>query len=67
MKSRPFVSLCIPVKTATRIPFISVEEVVKSLSPYLAGWSGYFNFGYPRKACRQANHFAQEKLVNPSV
>jgi RNA-directed DNA polymerase len=50
-------------KTATRICFIPVEDVVKSLNLYLKGWSGYFNFGYPRVAFREANHFVRKRLV----
>jgi len=50
-------------KTATRICFMPVEDVVKSLNLYLKGWSGYFNFGYPRVAFREANHFVRKRLV----
>jgi RNA-directed DNA polymerase len=50
-------------KTATRICFMPVEDVVKSLNLYLKGWSGYFNFGYPRVAFREANHYVRERLV----
>ena len=50
-------------KTATRICYQPVEEVVKSLNLYLKGWSEYFNFGYPRVAFREANYFVRKRLV----
>lgn len=50
-------------KTSSRICFKPVDEVVTDLNKYLKGWSGYFNFGYPRVAFREANHFVRKRLI----
>ena len=37
--------------------------VVKDLNTFLRGWSGYFDFGYPRKAFRDLSNYARKRMV----
>ena len=37
----------------------TLKEVVKDLNKMIGGWKNYFDFGYPRKAFRDTNHYIQ--------
>jgi len=36
--------------------------VVEDLNVFLRGWSGYFEFGYPRKAFRDLGHYTYKRM-----
>ncbi len=37
---------------------VTIEEV----TPILRGWGNYFNYGYPRKAFRDVNHYSRTRF-----
>jgi hypothetical protein len=43
--------------------FQPLPEMSEALNRQTAGWKGYFNFGYPRQALREINHFVLERLM----
>jgi RNA-directed DNA polymerase len=42
---------------------IPLPHLIKGMNRHLAGWSGYFNFGYPRKAFRDINTYVRMRLT----
>lgn len=43
--------------------FQPLPEMIEQINRQTAGWKNYFNFGYPRKALREINHFVMERLI----
>ena len=43
--------------------FQPLPEMIAGINRQTAGWGNYFNFGYPRKALREINHFVTERLI----
>ena len=42
--------------------FQPLPEMIDAINRQTAGWKNYFNFGYPRQALRDRNHFVTERL-----
>ena len=42
---------------------VPVEDLVRDVSRYLAGWGRYFAYGYPRRAFNRADRFTLGRLV----
>jgi RNA-directed DNA polymerase len=42
--------------------FVPIPVLIAQLNTHLRNWAAYFRLGYPRDACRQINHFVQERL-----
>ena len=49
--------------TGSSMCFKPVPALIEELNRHLLGWAGYFRFGYPRKAFRQINAFARQRMV----
>ena len=43
--------------------FKPVPVLTKELNRHLKGWANYYSHGYPRKAFREVNHYARERMV----
>ena len=43
--------------------FQPLPAMIEQINRQTAGWKNYFNFGYPRKALREINHFVTERLI----
>jgi RNA-directed DNA polymerase len=41
----------------------SIPTLIQRLNRHLRGWANYFDFGYPRAALREINHFVRGRLV----
>jgi len=50
-------------ETGSKKCFKPTPAVVKDLNTFLRGWSGYFDFGYPRKAFRDLSNYARKRMV----
>ena len=50
-------------KTGPNKCFKPSPEVVKEINTFLRGWSGYFNYGYPRKAFRDIGNYARLRMT----
>ena len=50
-------------ETGAKKCFKPTPAVVKDLNTFLRGWSGYFKFGYPRKAFRDLSNYARQRMV----
>jgi len=50
-------------ETGSKKCFKPTSAVVKDLNTFLRGWSGYFDFGYPRKAFRDLSNYARKRMV----
>ena len=48
--------------TASRRGLVPVDDVVRDVSRYLAGWGRYFGHGYPRRIFNRADRFVLERL-----
>lgn len=46
-----------------RHSFVPVDELILRANRQLQGWAGYFGQGYPRKAFRDMNRYARERLI----
>jgi len=49
--------------TDTRYCFQPLPEMINAINRQTAGWKNYFNFGHPRKAMRNINHYVMDRLV----
>jgi hypothetical protein len=38
-------------------------EMIEAINRQIAGWKGYFNYGYARQALRKINQFVMERLI----
>jgi RNA-directed DNA polymerase len=43
--------------------FQPLSKMIQSINRQRTGWGAYFNFGYPRQAFRDINHFTTERLI----
>ena len=43
--------------------FTPLHGMIKKINQQTTGWTGYFDFGYPRQAFRDINHFTTERLI----
>jgi RNA-directed DNA polymerase len=43
--------------------FQPLSRMIATINRQTTGWKNYFNFGYPRKAMREINHFQTERLI----
>lgn len=43
--------------TSPKMCFKPVPALIHELNRHLQGWANYFNYGYPRKACREMNRY----------
>jgi RNA-directed DNA polymerase len=50
-------------KTAARMCFKPLPEMIAELNRHLQGWANYFSYGYPRQAYRDLNRYVQERLA----
>ncbi len=48
--------------TASRRGLVPVDDVVRDVSRYLAGWGRYFGHGYPRRIFNRADRLVLERL-----
>ena len=49
--------------TASRRSLVPVDDLVRGVSRYLAGWGRYFAHGYPRRIFNRADRFVIERLA----
>jgi RNA-directed DNA polymerase len=49
--------------TARRRSSLPLPRIVGEVSRQLRGWASYFNYGYPRKAFRVINSYAELRLI----
>jgi len=49
-------------RTDKRQCFKPVPQLIGELNRQLRGWANYYNYGYPRKAFRDMNGYARERL-----
>jgi len=49
--------------TASRRSLVPVDELVRDVSRYLAGWGRYFGQGYPRRIFNRADSFVLQRLT----
>ena len=40
-----------------------IPELIDRLNRQLRGWSNYYDYGYPRQAFRNINHYVRERLI----
>lgn len=50
-------------RTGKQVCFIPLPLLIKSLNRHLAGWANYFDYGYPRAAFRDINHYILERFA----
>ncbi|MBK6799180.1 MAG: hypothetical protein IPG76_20960 [Acidobacteria bacterium] len=43
--------------------FQPLPEMIERINRQMAGWKGFFNYGYARQAMRENNHYAIERLT----
>lgn len=43
--------------------YVPIPKLVEKINQQTQGWKGYFNFGYPRQAFREINHYLTERLI----
>jgi len=43
--------------------FQPLPEMIEAINRQIAGWKGYFNYGYARQALRKINQFVMERLI----
>ncbi len=48
--------------TSARMCFKPIPRMIEEINNHLCGWSNYFGRGYPRKAFREINSYARERL-----
>jgi len=48
--------------TCARICFKPIPQLIEELNEHLRGWANYFGRGYPRKAFREINAYARQRL-----
>ena len=49
--------------TSPKMCFKPVPDLIREMNIQIRGWSNYFKRGYPRKAFREINTFARERLT----
>lgn len=49
--------------TSFRVCFKPIPDLIEEANRQLQGWANYFQLGYPRKAFRNINSYARERLV----
>ena len=49
--------------TSPRLCYLPIPVLIGRINRRLAGWKNYFEWGYSRRACREVNRFARERLV----
>ena len=49
--------------TGRRYCFQPLPEMITVINRQTAGWKNYFNFGHPRKAMRNINHYVMDRLI----
>jgi len=49
--------------TSSRMCFKPLPRIVEEMNRQMKGWANYFGFGYPRKAFREINRYARERLT----
>jgi RNA-directed DNA polymerase len=50
-------------RTSHHVCFKPMPQLVTELNRHLRGWANYFKAGYPRKAFRQINSYARDRLT----
>ncbi len=48
--------------TCARMCFKPIPQLIEELNEHLRGWANYFGRGYPRKAFREINAYARQRL-----
>lgn len=48
--------------TAARYCFMPVPALIRRVNRHLAGWTAYFEFGYPRQAFRAINSYVRKRM-----
>jgi RNA-directed DNA polymerase len=51
------------LRTGSKQCFKPLPKLIGELNRQLTGWGNYFRFGYPRKAFREINTFARQRLT----
>lgn len=49
--------------TSSRRCFMPITDMIGEMNCWMRGWSAYFRHGYPRKAFREVNYFAVQRLT----
>jgi RNA-directed DNA polymerase len=49
--------------TDKRQCFTPVPELIERINRQMKGWANYYAYGYPRKAFRDINHYARQRLA----
>jgi RNA-directed DNA polymerase len=49
--------------TASCRGLVPVDDLIRDVSRYLAGWGRYFAYGYPRRVFNRADSFVIERLI----
>jgi RNA-directed DNA polymerase len=49
--------------TGKQVGFVALPQLIKGLNRHLAGWANYFDYGYPRAAFRDINHYLLERFA----
>ena len=55
--------MAIKEMTSVKYNFVPIHQLIGRMNRQIKGWAEYFSRGYPRKAYRQINWYAQERLV----
>jgi len=50
-------------KTGPRWGWLPLKLMIEDLNAHLRGWANYFNYGYPRHAFRDINHYVRTRLA----
>lgn len=48
--------------TGLKRAYVPLPNLIEKLNRSLRGWANYFDYGYPRKAFRDINHYVRERL-----
>jgi len=51
------------LQTSSRQCFKPLPRLIGEINKQLVGWANYFRFGYPRKALREINTYARQRLT----
>jgi RNA-directed DNA polymerase len=49
--------------TDRRQCLVPVQDLIGRLNRQLRGWANYYAYGYPRKSCRDINHYVRQRLA----
>lgn len=50
-------------RTNSRLCWLPIPALIRSLNRHLKGWANYFSLGYPRQAFRKINYYVRRRLA----